>query len=167
MGRIIRCSSCLLLACVLLLPGLLQSTAAQERELTLEEKATESELIVEGKVTSIRSEWNAEHTRIYTHVTITVTEYLKGEPSEQTVVVTHLGGEVGEVGEIYSGAVRFEEDEEVLVFLNRDQQGRYGVTGGSQGKYSVSRDESTNERMVAKSKPLRELKQEILRIVKL
>jgi len=167
MERNIRVSACLLLASVFLLSGLVQNTAAQERELTLEEKTREAELIVEGKVTATRSEWNADHSRIYTHVTITVNEYLKGASSEQTVVVTHLGGEVGEVGEIYSGAVRFEEDEEVLVFISRDQQGRYGVTGGSQGKYSVTRDESTDERMVAKNRPLRELKQEILRIVKL
>lgn len=165
MERNIRVSACLLLASVFLLTGLAQNTIAQERELTLEEKTKGAELIVEGKVTALRSEWNAERTRIYTHVTIAVDQYLKGEKTEQSVVVTHMGGEVGDVGEIYSGAARFEEDEEVLVFLKEDQQGRLGVTGASQGKYTITRDQSTGERMVGKNKPLRAFREEIKRIV--
>ena len=42
----------------------------------------------------------------------------------KTVVVTQLGGEIGEVGEVYSGAARFVEDEEVLIFLDPAEAGR-------------------------------------------
>ncbi len=153
-------------AFALLIVTLATNVSAQERKLSLEVLATQAELIVQGKVTARQSEWNADQTRIYTHVTLTVEQYIKGQQAEQTVVVTQLGGEVGEVGEVYSGAARFDENEEVLVFLNEDQQGRLRVTGNAQGKYSITRDRETGERMVGENKQLSDLKAEIQRIVK-
>ena len=165
MERYLRICSCLLFASILMLSGNINDGLAQERKLTLNELTDNSELIVEGKVTNRRSEWNTDQTRIYTHVTIAVDQYLKGANPEQSVMVTHLGGEIGEVGEIYSGAARFVDDEEVLVFLKKDPQGRLEVSGASQGKFSISRDQTTGERMVGKNKPLRAFREEIRRIV--
>ena len=144
------------------------STSAQERELTVREKVQASELILEGTVSSRVSAWNEDHSRIYTNVTIVVKEYLKGATTEKSVVVRHLGGEVGEVGEIYSEIARFEDEEEVLVFLRRDNpDAPYRLIGGAQGKYQITLDEDTREQMVAKNRTLTDLKQEILRIVRL
>jgi hypothetical protein len=157
----------LLSAVVVITIAINHTALSQERRLTLSEKTNKAELILEGQVISMKSQWNEDQTRIYTDVTIRISERLKGEHSQGTVVVTHLGGEVGDVGEIYSETARFKENENVVVFLTKNEKGQYEVTGGSQGKYSVTRDEETNERMVTKEKPLLELKQEILRIVKL
>ncbi len=164
-GRILSSSSSCF-TCAILVATLATNVSAQEPKLGLEVLANKAELIVQGKVTARQSEWNADQTRIYTRVTITVEQYIKGQQVEQTVVVTHLGGEVGDVGEVYGGAVRFDENEEVLVFLNKDQQGRLRVTGNAQGKYSITRDRATGERMVGENRPLRDLKAEIERIVK-
>jgi len=144
------------------------AATAQERELTVLEKVNAAELILEGTVSERASAWNEAHSRIYTNVTIVVKEYLKGTMTEKSVVVRHLGGEVGDVGEVYSGIARFEEDEEVLVFLRREEEdSSYRLIGGTQGKYQITLDEDTRERMVAKNRPLMDLKQEILRIVRL
>lgn len=166
MGRSILTPTLLLFSSTLLLLSTTTDNAtAQERKLTLRELAEGAELIVEGKVADMQSEWNEDQTRIYTHVTVNVGQCIKGENTTQSVVVTHMGGEVGEVGEVYSGAARFKKDEEVLLFLNKEEDGRYKVTGHAQGKYTVTRDEDTNEKMVAKNKPLSEFKNDILRII--
>ena len=59
-----------------------------------------SEVILVGKVKEKKSSWNQDKTRIYTDVTVEVSEYFKGQNSEKSIVVRHLGGEVGEVGEV-------------------------------------------------------------------
>jgi hypothetical protein len=153
--------------CLITAATVVPEAAAQEMvKLSLEELAGKSEFIVEGQVSDMRSEWNPEGTRIETHVTIRIEQYLKGESIERTITITHLGGEVGEVGEVYSGAARFQKDEEVLLFVHRGNEGRLRLTGASQGKYSIGRDQASGERMVAMNKPLQQFKAEIERIVK-
>ena len=67
-----------------------------------------------AKLAQQSSSWNDDNTRIYTKATIQVEEYLKGINNGGSVIVTYLGGEVGDVGEMYSHMPRFEDNEEVL-----------------------------------------------------
>ena len=80
-----------------------------------------ADVIVTGKVAKQKSSWNKDKTRIYTQATLQVDEYLKGN-SGNSVVVTYPGGEVGDVGELYTHMPRFTNDENVLVFLKKDQK---------------------------------------------
>ena len=157
---------CVLVAFLLLFMITYEDTVAQTRRLPLEELSKKSELIVTGKVIDQIAEWNEEKTRIYTRVTIAVDEYHKGERSENTVTVTHLGGEIGDVGELYTGTARFVKDEEVFLFLKKDQKGNLRVTGSNQGKYMIRRDEVTGRRMISKSKSLEDFKGQVKSIVK-
>ena len=107
---------CMFLAVVLAAPAF-----PLMRKLMLSELAGNAEVIVTGKVVEKECMWNEKKTIIYTYVTISVDEYVKGE-GEKEVVVRHLGGEVGRKGLIVGNMPRFREGEEVLVFLRDAEQ---------------------------------------------
>lgn len=60
-----------------------------------EEKVRKSPLIVEGKVVSKQSFWNAAHTMIYTYNKIEVFKVFKGNLAKDTIEVITQGGNVG------------------------------------------------------------------------
>jgi hypothetical protein len=126
----------------------------QDHAVTARDLVSESEMVVVGQVTSIRSEWSEDRSYIYSHVVITVEEYVKGERSDQTITLRQIGGEIGDVGEIYSHTARFQAEEEVLVFLLRDQRGALQVAGGEHGKFKITRDGESGQRMVEGRTPL-------------
>jgi len=134
-------------------------------QLTSTEVKTMSEnadLIITGKVINQSSSWNKDKTRIYTQATIQVEESLKGNTNGGSVVVSYLGGEVGDVGEIYSHMPRFENEEEVLVFLKRDNANTdYKVFNGEDGKINVLVDPKTGEKITTSNAQINSLKAQI------
>lgn len=132
--------------------GFFNNIEAQKRinalQTKIEKLSTRSGLVVVGKVTGIKSEWNKEKNRIYTKVSVNVEDYVKGSEPVKNIVVTHLGGEVGSVGELYSGEPRFKSDEEVMLFLHKNKNGNLNVTSGAGGKFIVKRDKVTKMKML-------------------
>ena len=121
-----------------------------------------ADLILTGKVVQQNSSWNEDRSRIYTNATIQVEEYLKGNTNEGSIVVTYLGGEVGDVGELYTHMPKFEDDEEILVFLKRDERNsNYKVFYGEEGKLTLYRDKITGERVTSFNKKISSIKKEI------
>jgi hypothetical protein len=120
---------------------------AQERSVTTDELARQSDLIVVGKVREKRAGWDARRSRIETSVTMDVEEYVKGSGARSITIVTP-GGEVDGVGELYTHAARFEKDEEAVVFLRKGRGEKLRVAAGARGKESVQRNERTGERTV-------------------
>jgi hypothetical protein len=139
-----------------------QNTVAEKEMAKIEKLARGADVIVTAKVTERKSNWNENKTRIYTRATLRVDEYIKGNGNGDVVEVTYPGGEVGEVGEIYSHMPRFEENEEVLVFLKKDKQLKgFKVFDGEEGKISVVRDIKSNEKISRSSNSVRALKRQI------
>jgi hypothetical protein len=121
-----------------------------------------SDLIVEGKVVQKKSNWNENKTRIYTDVTLQVDEYLKGNQGNKTIVVTTPGGEVDEVGELYTHMPRFENDENVLVFVKENKKSKnYKVLNGEEGKMTLYNDKITGEKVTPSNMKMSKLKEEI------
>ncbi len=121
-----------------------------------------ADMIVTGKVIDQKSQWNTEKSRIYTNVTIQVDEFLKGSNNQNRIVITQLGGEIGDVGESYSHVPTFIDDEEVLVFVkksNKDQS--LSVYEGEEGKLTFYQNKSTGEKVTSKNIKANELKLEI------
>lgn len=143
--------------CILVLTAGLSTASAQQKAKALDELAKEADVIAVGRVTALTSEWDEGKTRIYTRVTLAVDEFLK-EGSERSKVVAILtpGGEVGDVGELYTHVPVFKANEEVVVFLRTVDRGVYRVAAGTQGKYAVEPDPATGERVVAGSYRLRD-----------
>ena len=119
-----------------------------------------ADVIVIGKVAHTKSAWNADRSRITTTVTLSVDQSLKGG-APGTVTIVSLGGEVDGVGEWYSHAAQFKLDEEVLVYAQRDAQGKLRVSSGNRGKISIQRDEKTGRRVLPDGLPLERLVSQI------
>lgn len=103
--------------------------------------------VVQGRVSSIHSSWNASHTKVFTETTIAVDETFKGDPGSEVTLV-QLGGDVDGIRVTVHGALHWTQGEEVLLFLEPYPNGKYQVTGFSQGKYHIERDEATGRAFV-------------------
>ena len=127
------------------LPMLLRS---QSQTIHTDELVRESDVIVVGSVGALKSEWNADRSRIQTVVTINISETVKGAAQGGTLTVVVPGGEVGDVGEWYSHTPRFQDTEEVVVFAKRDDAGVMRVAGGEHGKFQVTAGKSAGSRVI-------------------
>jgi hypothetical protein len=151
------------LFCILIIVGGFLSTSFAQLTLSeVESMSKNADLIITGKVTQQNSSWNENKTRIYTQATIQVEEYLKGNNNSGPITVSYPGGEVGEVGEMYSHMPRFENNEEVLVFLKKDEKSTsYKVLNGEEGKINVIIDPKTGEKVTTSNVQINSIKAQI------
>ena len=121
-----------------------------------------SEVVLIGKVSEQESKWNENKSRIYTDVTIEVNEYLKGKTEEKSITVSHLGGEVGEVGELYTHIPTFKEQEEMVLFVKMNKNdGKYRVYNGDNGKIEIIENNNSKEKFTKSNKKVDDLRNEI------
>jgi len=146
--------------------SLTHQSAAQTKNPKTDELTSQSEVIVVGKVNTLKSEWTADKSRIQTAVTIAVDETMKGSVDGGELTVVIPGGEVDGVGEWYSHSAGFKTDEEVVVFAVKDKTGKYRVTSGDRGKYLVERDAETGSRIIPNVGSLNEFTARIKKNVK-
>lgn len=123
------------------------AVATQVIQRTPKELAQESQLVVDGKVSSVRSYWNDDHSKILTEAVVAVGSTYKGGAAS-TVRVVQLGGVVGNVRMTAQGALQWKKGEEVLLFLEPSVPGAFQVAGFSQGKYLIERDPRTGKAFV-------------------
>lgn len=128
-------AACALAATVALAPGAL---ATQIRHLDMRELSQASSDIVVGRVERVASRWNDARTKIFTDVTVRVSQTLKG--ADGTVTFSQLGGTVGDLRQEVHGCPAFREGEEAVLFLWRDARGQAQLTGLGQGKFEIRRD---------------------------
>jgi hypothetical protein len=153
----------LFFCCVL---GLQTLAGAQNETAALKKLTRGSDVIVTGKVTGRKSGWNEDKTRIYTRTTLQVNEVLKGKGTGGSVEIITPGGEVDGVGELYTHMPVFENNEEVLVFLKKDDKNRaYRVLDGEDGKLIIRNEPNTNEKISAKDPGISEIKAQIRKLV--
>ena len=100
--------------------------------------------IVHAQVTDIRAEWNADHTFIFSYVTLEVKRALAGtKHAYETVRVP--GGVVDGYRVVMEGAPDFKVGDNVVVFLGAWDDGALMVEGYYQGLSKVDRDAVGNE----------------------
>jgi hypothetical protein len=133
---------------VLLAAGMILSARAQQPSATAEELTGKADLVLVGKVAGVKAAWTNDRSRIVTTVTLAVDQALKGTGLPGTVTIESPGGEIGGVGEWYSHTAQFKKDEDVVVFVKKDREGRLHVSGGTRGKLTIRRDEQTGTKMV-------------------
>ncbi len=139
-----------------------KESSAQKEAFRIKKLSKGADVILTGKVTQKQSGWNESKTRIYTKTTLQVEEYLKGKNNGKSVEITSPGGEVGEVGELYTHMPRFEDNEEVLVFLKKDAKDTgYKVFSGEEGKITVLHDAKTKEKVTSSNVQIKALKSQI------
>jgi hypothetical protein len=108
--------------------------------MSVEELTRSASHIVEARALSARSEWNPQHSLIYTYTTFQVTRGLKGAVA-QTITVKQLGGSAGGYTQKVSGVHHAPPGEEALLFLRPSEagDGTYVVVGLAQGNFRVFR----------------------------
>ena len=154
--RAVPCTLAVLVLCVV--PSLVP---AQEKSRTTDELTQQADLVVVGKVAGMESGWNSDRSRIYTTVKLAVDQTLKGDAGSASVSILVPGGEVDGVGELYSHTPQFKKNEDVVVFAEKDKQGRYRISGGHEGKVSVMKDEATGTRFLPNRMRLENFETEI------
>lgn len=103
-----------------------------------------SQGVVHAQVTDIRAEWNADHTFIFSYVTLEVKRTLAGtKHAYETVRVP--GGVVDGYRVVMEGAPDFKVGDNVVVFLGAWDDGQLMVEGYYQGLSKVDRDAAGNE----------------------
>jgi hypothetical protein len=112
--------------------------AALAPRLSLESLTDRSPVIVEGRVIRSWVAWGPAHRYIWTHYGVAVTDSLRGGTSD--VTVSEPGGSLDGVNQRFSGSLHYDVGEHVVLFLFRTPVGYWRTTGGSQGKFAVSRD---------------------------
>jgi len=150
-----------------LVPALLLAAAlplrfaiGQQREPKTQDLSRKAEVIAHGKVRETRAAWEGKRERIVTYVTLNVSEYLKGNAGGTLTFVTP-GGEVGGEGEWYSHSSRFKNDDEVVLFVEKDKKGRFTISGGERGRFAVEHDKTTGAAFVHGSRRLEDFKRQI------
>lgn len=128
--------------------------AATLEKLTIEQMAQQSTMIVRGRVTGCSGETRGAV--IYTRCGVAVNETWKGAP-KSTVDFIVPGGRVQNLTQTFTGAPKFNANEQYVLFLWVGRSGVPQIIGLSQGVFDVSftstgapvvRREASTERIV-------------------
>ena len=121
--------------------------------MSVEELSQKAGSIVEARAIDSRSEWNPQHTLIYTYTRFAVWRTLKGSAA-QIITVKQLGGSAGGYTQQISGVREFQAGEETLLFLRGSvaRDGTHVIVGLMQGHFNVFRD-AAGETMVSNGIP--------------
>lgn len=116
-----------------------------------EELVRESDYVVRGRVTAVESAWEerGESRVIVTRVSVDVLEVIAGAPPEP-LVLTMLGGKVGERSMVLEGAPRFVVGDEDILFVSGNGRTVSPLTRIMHGRYRVEKDAATGRAYVAR-----------------
>ena len=103
---------------------------------TNEEMILKSRDVIHGIVKEVRSEWNENHSMIYTYVKLEVLDVFKGEPRDE-VVIQIWGGSVGDSGVWVEDEPELEKGMEIIVHTILTENGNLGIYDGQRGVYMV------------------------------
>ena len=144
-----------LLAVVLIAISTLVVEATTVIPLTFEQLVSESQAVVYGRVSDVRSQWTADRRFIESVVTVEILRGMKGRSAVlgagsagESIAFTIPGGQVGRYLNVIPGAPTFAAGDRAVFFLTA-QGARLPVTTGlTQGIYRVHRDASSGEMLV-------------------
>ena len=93
----------------------------------------QSVVIVMGQIETIESFSDVQEGQLYTHITLTIDEVLKGEVSVTELTIKQPGGAVGDTHTWIFGSPEFTTGEQVLLFLTCNADGTLRVAHYYQG----------------------------------
>jgi hypothetical protein len=113
----------------------LPAVGATLEQLSIEQMAQQSTMIVRGRVTGCAGEMHGRV--IYTRCSVAVTETWKGTPVPSVSFVV-LGGTAQGLSQTFSGAPKFGPNEQFVFFLWVGKSGVPQIIGLSQGVFEVT-----------------------------
>jgi hypothetical protein len=150
MVNLLRRALLMVLPILFLLASPIPSTATSVVMLSDTELIVSSRFIITGKVRSVISAWDTEHSAAWTYVEVRVDRVLKGELAMRTVVVKQIGGGDAESGMRVFGQPTFSTDQRVLLYLNTARDGTLHVAHAFMGKFSIIEDAATGRELVTR-----------------
>ena len=135
----------------LLLTALLSATTIVP--VSVERLTRESSHIVEGQALESWSQWNPQHSLIFTYTRFQVARALKGQ-APVTIVVKQPGGSAEGYTQKIAGVRHWKAGDQAVLFLRPSQEmdGTLEVTGLMQGNFLVHKSD-TGEIMVSNGVP--------------
>ena len=119
--------------------------------LTLHDLAGRADVVLHGRVQSVRTLSHGPARMPVTVAQIAVLEILAGDlPPRRHVTVTQPGGRAGGVVLDYAGRPQFATGSEVILFLARRGPGQFIIVGLAQGKYDVAADDGHGRRRLSR-----------------
>lgn len=115
--------------------------SGQIEKKTLEESIKSTDLIIVGEVQSVESKWDQKRSHIWTYVTVSVDECIKGSNISRNIVVKVPGGIIKEEGIIqeFEYSPIFRKDEKVLLMLRfLPDIEQYAIVNSAFGKFSIT-----------------------------
>jgi hypothetical protein len=111
-------------------------------KLNLEQLVQRADVIIQGQVQSVSSQWDEKRRLVFTSISIRVDETLKGERLSrgQSVLIRQVGGNVGAIQMSVAGLPRFTMGARALVFLKRQDATTFQVVGMNQGLYEIKEE---------------------------
>ena len=113
---------------------------------TFDELVDQAQVIFQGKVTEVRSQWTGEGAQRYivSYVTFRVEESLKGN-SGQTYTIRMFGGTVDDESMGASDAPVFVSGDKDIVFVQNNGTQFIPLVGIMHGRFHIQRDQSGRE----------------------
>jgi hypothetical protein len=138
-------------ATFLFLTALLSATTIVP--VSVERLTQESSHVVEGQATQSWSQWNPQHSLIFTYTRFQVARTLKGQ-APATIVVKQPGGSAEGYTQKIAGVRHWRTGDQAVLFLRPSQEmdGTLEVTGLMQGNFLVHKSD-TGETMVSNGVP--------------
>src|SRR5881275_3182056 len=110
---------------------------------SFDELVSRAEMIFQGKVTDVRSEWTGEGAQrhIMSYVTLKVEDAIKGNPGS-TVTLRMLGGTVGGETMEVADAPKFKVGDRDILFVENNGTQFVPLVGIMHGRFRVKKDEA-------------------------
>ncbi len=115
-----------------------------------EELTVLSDIVVEGVVQDMESRFDPGRQFIYTYVTLSIQQLLKGRFDGETIVLEELGGDANGYRARVDCSPEFTIGERVIVFLEVKNEDYYRAHGMCQGKFSVVVDPASGQEIVVR-----------------
>ncbi len=131
------------------------SDAATVRPMALRALIDRSDFVVYARVLGNHGVWDPATQTIWTVTDLRVLDGPKGHVGS-ILRVTEPGGVIGDIGHLFPGVPKFEENQELVLFLYSAAGNRVRVLGLYQGVYYVSTDAVTKEKVARPAVQARE-----------
>jgi hypothetical protein len=148
-------------ACLLSTLGVVRATSVIPP--TFDELVGKAELIFQGSVTNVRSQWVGEGAQrhIATYVTFTVEDALKGSPGA-SYTIQMLGGTIGDETMEVSETPKFAVGDRDILFVEHNGQQFVPFVGIMHGRFRIQREAQTGREIILTNKGDRLINPELL-----
>ena len=109
--------------------------------MSLDEMIAEAELIVEGTVVDVESQWSTDQKTIYTYVTLNNLRVLHGQVNDDTLRIRFSRGKVGGTRITIAGTPSFAPGDREILFIQKNNFAVSPVIGFFQGRFHVVNDQ--------------------------